>query len=108
MVGVQATSNRSKGAGQLMIAITLIALAAGSASALMFASIISGALISLVLFYLPPLPLMGTALGWGPLAATIRGRAAASGLGALFVLPYCTAFARALALPACVLGLLPL
>ena len=41
-----------------MIAITLIALAAGCASALMFASIISGALISLLLFYLAPLPLM--------------------------------------------------
>ena len=61
------TSNRSKGAGQLMITIVLIALAAGSASALMFASTISGALISLLLFYLAPLPLMMAALGWGPL-----------------------------------------
>ncbi len=34
----------------------LIALAAGLASALMFASIISGAVISLVLFYLAPFP----------------------------------------------------
>ena len=41
-----------------MIAIVLIGLAAGCASALMFASIISGALISLLLFYLAPLPLM--------------------------------------------------
>ena len=41
-----------------MIAIILIAIAAGCASALMFASIISGALISLLLFYLAPLPLM--------------------------------------------------
>ena len=56
MVGVfERTSNRSKGAGQLMIAIPVIALAAGAASALMFASIISGALISLVLCYLAPL-----------------------------------------------------
>src|SRR5260221_1985073 len=108
MVGVQATSNRSKGAGQLMIAITLIALAAGSASALMFASIISGALISLVLFYLSPLPLMVTALGWGPLAATIGGIAAASGLGAMFGLPYCVAFALTVALPAWWLGHLAL
>ena len=61
-----------------MIAIILIALAAGCASALMFASIISGALISLLLFYLAPLPLMVAALGWGPLAATIGGIAAAS------------------------------
>ena len=91
-----------------MIAITLIALAAGSASALMFASIVSGALISLVLFYLSPLPLMVTALGWGPLAATIGGIAAASGLGAMFGLPYCVAFALTVALPAWWLGHLAL
>lgn len=108
MVGVEMTSNRSKGAGQLMIAVILIALAAGSASALMFASIISGALISLVLFYLSPLPLMVTALGWGPLAATIGGIAAASGLGAMFGLPYCMAFALTVALPAWWLGHLAL
>jgi hypothetical protein len=108
MVGVDMTSNRSKGAGQLMIAIIIIALAAGSASALMFASIISGALISLVLFYLSPLPLMVTALGWGPLAATIGGIAAASGLGAMFGLPYCAAFALTVALPAWWLGHLAL
>ena len=91
-----------------MIAILLIALAAGSASALMFASIVSGALISLVLFYLSPLPLMVTALGWGPLAATIGGIAAASGLGAMFGLPYCAAFAITVALPAWWLGHLAL
>jgi hypothetical protein len=91
-----------------MIAIILIALAAGSASALMFASIVSGALISLVLFYLSPLPLMVTALGWGPLAATIGGIAAASGLGAMFGLPYCVAFALTVALPAWWLGHLAL
>jgi hypothetical protein len=108
MVGVDMTSNRSKGAGQLMIAIILVALAAGSASALMFASIISGALISLVLFYLSPLPLMVTALGWGPLAATIGGIAAASGLGAMFGLPYCAAFALTAAVPAWWLGHLAL
>mgnify|MGYP003444869081 CR=1 FL=1 len=43
-----------------MIAIVLIGLAAGCASALMFASIISGALISLLLFYLAP-HLLGSA-----------------------------------------------
>jgi hypothetical protein len=91
-----------------MIAITIIALAAGCASALMFASIISGALISLVLFYLAPLPLMVAALGWGPIAATIGGIAAASGLGAIFGLPYCIAFAVTVALPAWWLGHLAL
>src|SRR5947209_16600113 len=91
-----------------MIAIVLIAIAAGSASALMFASIISGALISLLLFYLAPLPLMVAALGWGPLSATIGGSVAAIGLGAIFGLPYCIAFAVTIALPAWWLGHLAL
>jgi hypothetical protein len=91
-----------------MIAIVLIAIAAGCASALMFASIISGALISLLLFYLAPLPLMVAALGWGPLAATIGGISAATGLGAIFGLPYCIAFVVTVALPAWWLGHLAL
>jgi len=91
-----------------MIAIVLIALAAGCASALMFASIISGALISLLLFYLAPLPLMVAAMGWGPLSAIIGGIGAAIGLGAIFGLPYCLAFVVMVALPACWLGHLAL
>jgi hypothetical protein len=91
-----------------MIAIVPIAMAAGCASALMFASIVSGALISLLLFYLAPLPLMVAALGWGPLCATIGGITAAAGLGAIFGLPYCIAFALAIALPAWRLGHLAL
>jgi hypothetical protein len=91
-----------------MIATLLIAIAAGCASALMFASIISGALISLVLFYLAPLPLLVTALGWGPIAATIGGISAAIGIGAMFGLPYCIAFVIMVALPAWWLGHLAL
>src|SRR3984893_13725118 len=108
MVGVHKTSNRSKGAGQLMIAIFLIAMVAGSASALMFDSIVSGALISLLLFYLAPLPLMVAALGWGPLSAALGGILAATGLGAIFGLPYCIAFVVTVALPAWWLGHLAL
>src|ERR1700745_1028488 len=104
MGGVHKTSNRSKGAGQLMIAMVLIGLAAGCASALMFASIISGALISVLLFYLAPLPLMGAACGWGPLSAAIGGIAASLGLGAIFGFNYCIAFAVAIALPGWWLG----
>lgn len=91
-----------------MMAYALIALVAGAASALMFASIISGALISLLLFYLAPLPLMVAAIGWGPLCASLGGVAAAIGLGALFGLPYCIAFAVTVALPAWWLGHLAL
>jgi hypothetical protein len=91
-----------------MMTTVLIALAAGCASALMFASIISGAPISLLLFYLAPLPLMVAGLGWGPLSATIGGIAAALGLGAIFGLPYCVAFVLTVALPAWWLGHLAL
>ena len=108
MVGVHKTSNRSKGAGQLMMTGILISLAAGLASALMFASIASGALISLLLFYLAPLPLMVAALGWGSMAAAIGGIIAALGVGALFGLPYMMAFAFTVALPAWWLGHLSL
>src|SRR5258708_18776485 len=91
-----------------MIAILVIALAAGSASALMYASVVSGALISLLLFCLAPLPLMVAALGWGPLSATIGGITAAAALGAIFGLPHCIAFAVTVALPAWWLGHLAL
>src|SRR5260370_37664946 len=87
-----------------MMAIVLIAIPAGCASALMFASIVSGALISLLLFNLAPLPLMVAALGWGPLSATIGGIVAATGLGARVGPPYCIAFVGPGALPAWVLG----
>jgi hypothetical protein len=91
-----------------MIATILIAIAAGCASALMFTSIISGALISLLLFNLAPLPLMVAALGWGPLSATIGGIAAATFLGAIFGFHYGIAFAIMVALPAWWLGHLAL
>jgi Predicted membrane protein (DUF2232) len=87
-----------------MIAIILIALAAGCASALMFASMISGALISLLLVNLAPLPLMVAAIGWGPLCATIGGIGAATILGSILGLAHCITFAVAVALPAWWLG----
>ena len=100
MVGVDTTSNRSKGAGQLMIATISIALAAGLASALMFASITSGVAISLLLINLAPLPLMVVGLVWGPLSAAVGGIAATVVIAALFGLPYCIAFALVNVLPA--------
>src|SRR5262245_2927119 len=54
----------------------LIAIAAGCASALMHASFVSGALISLILVLLAPLPLMVAALGWGPATALVGGMSA--------------------------------
>lgn len=78
----------------------LIALAAGAASAFMFASIVSGALLSLVLFYLAPLPLMVAGLGWGHLAALFGALAASLGIGFLFGFGYVAAFALTIGLPA--------
>jgi hypothetical protein len=74
----------------------------------MFVSIISGAPVSVLLSLLAPLPLMVTALTWGPLSATVGGIAAASGFGALFGLPHSLAFVIAVALPAWWLGHLAL
>ncbi|MDO8400838.1 MAG: DUF2232 domain-containing protein [Bradyrhizobium sp.] len=91
-----------------MTMIVLIAIAAGCASALMFASIISGALISIVLLYFTALPLMVAGLGWGPLAATIGGIGAATGLGVIFGLHISIPFVVMMALPAWWLGHLAL
>jgi len=83
-----------------MIATISIALAAGFASALMFASITSGAAISLLLINLAPLPLMVVGLVWGPLSAAVGGIAATVVIASLFGLPYCIAFALVNVLPA--------
>jgi hypothetical protein len=61
-----------------------------------------------LLFYLAPLPLMVAGLGWGPLAASIGGIAAGTGLGLLFGMPYLIAFVVTVALPAWWLGHLAL
>jgi hypothetical protein len=83
-----------------MIAFIAIALAAGAASALMFASVASGEPVSLILAVLAPLPLMVAGLSWGPLSASIGGIAAALGFSILFGLPHGIGFAVAVALPA--------
>lgn len=86
----------------------LIALAAGCASALMFVSIVSGALISLLLFYLAPLPLMVAALGWGAVGAALGGLLGAAVLAAIVSFPYALAFIVTIVVPACWLGHLAL
>jgi hypothetical protein len=77
----------------------LIALAAGAASALMVASTMSGAMLSMFLYFLAPLPLMVAGLGWGWISAAIAGAAAAIGLGAIFGLHYLIFYSLAVAAP---------
>jgi hypothetical protein len=87
-----------------MIANIAIAIAAGCASALMYASVISRVRVSLALLYLAPLPLMVASIGWGPLAGAIGGIAAACGIALLFGLPYAISYVLMAALPAWWLG----
>ncbi len=67
-------------AGQLvMMQIVLVGLGAGAASALLFASVASGSPLSILLFYLAPLPILIAAIGWSHWAALIAALAAALG-----------------------------
>jgi hypothetical protein len=91
-----------------MNATIFMALAAGLTSALMFASVISGALFSLLLCYLAPLPLLVAGLGWGPFCAAIGGILASVALAAMFGFSHGFAFALVVALPAWWLGHLAL
>lgn len=91
-----------------MMVFGLIALIAGAASALMFASIVSGALISLVLVCLAPLPLMLAAIAWGPLCGVLGGLAATLVIGVALSPPLALGYGLAIALPAWWLGHLAL
>jgi hypothetical protein len=54
-----------------MVQIVLVGLGAGTAAALLFASVASGSIAAIVLFYLAPLPILIAALGWSHLAGLI-------------------------------------
>jgi hypothetical protein len=66
-----------------MLQIILIGLGAGAAAALLFASVISGSIAAIFLFYLAPLPILIAAVGWSQTAGLI---AAASATGAVSLL----------------------
>lgn len=87
-----------------MMVFGLIALIAGAASALMFVSIVSGALISLVLVYLAPLPLMLAAIAWGPLCGALGGLVATLVIAGALSPPLALGYGLAFALPAWWLG----
>ena len=59
-----------------MIQIVLVGLGAGAAAALLFASVVSGSLAAVFLFYLAPLPIMIAALGWSHMAGMIAAASA--------------------------------
>ena len=62
----------------------LVGLGAGAAAALLFASVASGALVSILLFYLAPLPILIAALGWSHWSGLLAAVTAAACLGLAF------------------------
>ncbi|CCD91924.1 conserved membrane hypothetical protein [Bradyrhizobium sp. ORS 375] len=87
-----------------MIGTLLIALAAGAASAVMFASTVSGVMLSLVLALFAPVPLMVAGIAWGRLCAAIGGLFATACVLAVFSFSRAEIFAISVALPAWWLG----
>jgi hypothetical protein len=91
-----------------MVQIVLIGIGAGLATALLFASLASGSLFAVLLFYLSPLPILIAGLGWsywaGLVAALTSGITLALAFGPFFAL----AFFFGVGLPAWWLGYLAL
>jgi len=91
-----------------MMQILLIGLGAGAASALLFASVASGSVLSILLFYLAPLPIMIAALGWSHWSGLFAAVVAALGLSSVFGPFFIVAFLVGVGLPAWWLGYLGL
>lgn len=91
-----------------MMQIGLIGIAAGAASALLFASVASGSLLSIPLFYLAPLPILIAAVGWSHLAALIAAVFAAASLAVVLGGFFFVTFLVGVGLPAWWLGYLAL
>jgi Predicted membrane protein (DUF2232) len=91
-----------------MMQIVLIGIGAGAAAALLFASVASGAMLSILLFYLAPLPIMIAALGWSHWAGLIGAVAASAALALAFGNYFFLAFFVVIGLPAWWLGYLAL
>src|SRR5712691_4314023 len=91
-----------------MVQIFLIGIAAGAAAALLFASVASGSMFSVLLFYLAPLPILIAAIGWSHVAGLIASISAAAALAAVFDGIFFAAFLVGVGLPAWWLGYLAL
>lgn len=83
-----------------MLHFGIIGIGAGAAAALLFASVTSGTLLSILLFYLAPLPIMIAGLGWSHWSALVAAVAAALALGLIFGGIFIVAFLAMVGLPA--------
>jgi hypothetical protein len=91
-----------------MLQVAIIGASAGVASALLFASVASGSLFSIVLFYLAPLPILIAAIGWSHWSGLTAAIVAATGLAFVFSTFFFIAFLIGVGLPAWWLGYLAL
>jgi len=91
-----------------MVQLFLIGVSAGAATALLFASVASGSPLSVLLFYLAPLPILIAALGWSHWAALVAAVVASASLAAVFGGFFFVAFLVGIGLPAWWLGYLAL
>ena len=91
-----------------MMQPVIVSLVAGAAAALLFASVASGSLFSVVLFYLAPLPIMMAAIGWTHLAGLFAAIFAGALLGVLLGGFFFLAFLIGVGIPAWWLGYLTL
>src|SRR5450830_1785159 len=89
-----------------MMQFGLIGIGAGAAAALLFASVTSGSWLSIVLFYLAPLPIMIAGLGWSHWAALSAALTGALALGVVFGTVFFFAFLAGAGIPAWWLGYL--
>jgi hypothetical protein len=83
-----------------MAQIILIGVSAGVATALLFASLASGSLVAILLFYLAPLPILIAGLGWSHWAALIAALCAGASLAVVFGGVFFLAFLVGVGLPA--------
>lgn len=83
-----------------MMQIGLIGIGAGTAAALLFASVSSGSWLAVALFYLAPLPIMIAGLGWSHWSALVAAMVAAVALGLAFSGMFFFAFLAGAGLPA--------
>jgi Predicted membrane protein (DUF2232) len=91
-----------------MTQIVLIGIGAGAAAALLFASLASGSLVALVLFYVSPLPILIAGMGWNYVAGLIAALFASASLAVALGGHFALAFMLGMGLPAWWLGYLAL
>jgi len=83
-----------------MVQFGLIGFGAGAAAALLFASVTSGSWLSVLLFYIAPLPMMIAGLGWSHWSALIGALSGALTVAVLFGPVFFFAFLASAGVPA--------